>query len=282
MIPLTAKKLAKLINTSTPALSNYAIQKGPLKNNQLDNFHQWADRRECLGAFLVKNTTTNTSLWILIIAWTGDDNHHIILFPESRSGPIAEMHKTENTNNEITLHWKYVPKKQDGRNGMRRDYFSRAFQSLDVVISVPNRNEEVEEFFDELFWLATCRLKADELSPELPTNRDSFPEGRRKQIMHYARERNSELIRKAKEREMTQHGALTCACCGFNFALRYGKVGEGFIEAHHTVPVSELHPNGGETRLEDIALVCANRHRMLHRRRPWLKIDELTKLLSHS
>ncbi len=34
-----------------------------------------------------------------------------------------------------------------------------------------------------------------------------------------------------------------------------------------------------ETKPEDITMVCANCHRMLHRKRPWLTIDELTKLI---
>ncbi|UZW66371.1 hypothetical protein OC195_21405 [Priestia flexa] len=34
-----------------------------------------------------------------------------------------------------------------------------------------------------------------------------------------------------------------------------------------------------ETKVEDIALVCANCHRMLHRQRPWLSISELKQLL---
>lgn len=35
-----------------------------------------------------------------------------------------------------------------------------------------------------------------------------------------------------------------------------------------------------ETKVEDIALVSANCHRMLHRRRPWLSITELKQLFS--
>ena len=58
----------------------------------------------------------------------------------------------------------------------------------------------------------------------------------------------------------------------------YGLIGEDFIECHHTLPVSELTPDS-KTRIEDIALLCANCHRMVHRRRPWLRIEDLRKLL---
>ncbi len=47
-------------------------------------------------------------------------------------------------------------------------------------------------------------------------------------------------------------------------------IGSDFIEGHHTVPISELK---GEvkTKVKDVALVCSNCHRMLHRRRPLAK-----------
>jgi len=34
-----------------------------------------------------------------------------------------------------------------------------------------------------------------------------------------------------------------------------------------------------KTKPEDIVMVCSNCHKMLHRRRPWLKIDELKNLI---
>jgi predicted HNH restriction endonuclease len=86
-------------------------------------------------------------------------------------------------------------------------------------------------------------------------------------------------VRQAKELAQSQGKPLRCACCGFDFEAMYGEVGQGYIEAHHIVPVSELPARGGQTRIEDLVLVCANCHRMLHRRRPWLGLTELRKLL---
>ena len=56
---------------------------------------------------------------------------------------------------------------------------------------------------------------------------------------------------------MERHGNLICEVCGFNFESHYGELGEGYIEGHHTKPISEMDHNE-ETRIEDIALVCAN------------------------
>jgi len=90
------------------------------------------------------------------------------------------------------------------------------------------------------------------------------PEGRILLRLHRVRERSQELARKRKQLALRQHGALQCAACGFDFKTVYGDLGDGFIECHHTVPVSQLRP-GQKTKVSDLALVCANCHRMLHR-----------------
>ncbi len=105
-----------------------------------------------------------------------------------------------------------------------------------------------------------------------------FPEGRRRYALHRRLERNPQVSRVAKEKRLSETGHLKCDACDFSFSKRYGPRGHGFIEAHHTAPVSELR-RGARTRLSNIALVCSNCHRMLHRRRPWLRMDQLRMLL---
>lgn len=144
---------------------------------------------------------------------------------------------------------------------------------------MPTESEDVADFFSELFTLVDARLKADSLDPDRPSIREGFPEGKKFERLHRARERNSAVVRLAKAMAFAKYGRLECACCGFNFAITYGARGIGFIEAHHTIPVGELPSDGGTTRVEDIALVCSNCHRMLHVRRPWLRIDELKSLV---
>jgi len=106
---------------------------------------------------------------------------------------------------------------------------------------------------------------------------ESFPEGRQVLKQHLIRERNPKLIARAKELYKQKHGKLTCEVCGFDFEEEYGEIGADYIEGHHTKPVSEMQ-SGEETKVEDIAMVCANCHRMLHRRRPWLSVNELSNL----
>ncbi|MEK4245294.1 HNH endonuclease [Psychrobacillus sp. FSL K6-2684] len=106
----------------------------------------------------------------------------------------------------------------------------------------------------------------------------SFVEGKRKLRTHIVRERNPKIIKLAKERFKVQYGRLFCEVCDFDFFEKYGELGEDFIEGHHIIPVSELK-EGQSTRVEDIALVCSNCHKMLHRRRPWLNKNQLRDLI---
>lgn len=107
---------------------------------------------------------------------------------------------------------------------------------------------------------------------------DEFPEGRIIYRLHRSRERNRELVRQAKARAKARDGRLLCLVCKFNFEERYGALGVDFIECHHTRPLSELTEER-PSRLDEVALVCSNCHRMIHRKRPWLRIDELVAVL---
>jgi 5-methylcytosine-specific restriction protein A len=97
--------------------------------------------------------------------------------------------------------------------------------------------------------------------------------------LHRGRERDPTIVAKKKAHVMKVEGALRCEACGFDFGIVYGGRGEGFIECHHRLPLSEL-VGRRVTRVADLALVCANCHRMIHRRRPWLTVEELRGLLA--
>ena len=104
------------------------------------------------------------------------------------------------------------------------------------------------------------------------------PEGRVLFRVHRTRERNPALVKKRKQAALRKSGCLRCEVCGFDFQKVYGDLGQSFIECHHTVPVSKLEP-GATTKLKDLALVCANCHRMLHRGGETSTIKKLRKIL---
>jgi 5-methylcytosine-specific restriction enzyme A len=102
------------------------------------------------------------------------------------------------------------------------------------------------------------------------------PEGRLLVRRHRERERNSRVVRQRREQFAAANGRLFCEACGFEPGA-YGDRADGVIECHHIRPLSE----GGErrTRLEDLLLLCANCHRAVHAKVPWLRPDALRALL---
>jgi 5-methylcytosine-specific restriction protein A len=105
----------------------------------------------------------------------------------------------------------------------------------------------------------------------------SAPEGRLLLRRHVARERDKKLRQKKVDSVLRQGLRLVCEVCDFDFEAVYGDRGTGYIECHHVVP---LHVAGeGRTKLSDLALICSNCHRMIHRKAPWPTPAELRGLL---
>lgn len=93
----------------------------------------------------------------------------------------------------------------------------------------------------------------------------AYPEGAEQYRLHKSRERDPKIIHLAKTKRYKETGKLECEVCETNFHLTYGELGHGFIEAHHKIPVSQLDGKK-KTKIDDLALVCSNCHRMLHRK----------------
>ena len=72
---------------------------------------------------------------------------------------------------------------------------------------------------------------------------------------------------------------VICEACGFDFEKVYGERGLDFCEIHHEVPVSQMK-QGEKTKLKDLRCVCPNCHRMIHRRKPWLSVEELKMIMN--
>ena len=72
--------------------------------------------------------------------------------------------------------------------------------------------------------------------------------------------RNQSIVTDKKK----QSGYI-CECCGFDFCEAYGELGKEYIECHHIKPLAEFDKKGEKVGLEDLAALCANCHRMIHR-----------------
>jgi 5-methylcytosine-specific restriction protein A len=121
------------------------------------------------------------------------------------------------------------------------------------------------------------KKQALDLLDESEDDIEEDAEGKLLMRMHKQRERSKKLVDAKKRQAFRRHGALICEICGFEFAKYYGTRGEGFIECHHTKPVNE-YGYGRRTTIQELALLCANCHRMIHCKKPWLTIDQLRQV----
>ena len=97
-----------------------------------------------------------------------------------------------------------------------------------------------------------------------------FEEGERmlKEVTVLAR--SADLVAKAKK-----HHGLKCKVCGFEFRRFYGEIGADYIECHHLNPLSGREGVSKPTTIDEVTVLCANCHRMVHSRKPALTLDEL-------
>ncbi len=75
------------------------------------------------------------------------------------------------------------------------------------------------------------------------------------------------------------HGCI-CQGCNIDFGVIYGAAGKDYIEAHHLTPLNEL-PEDVPVKLDpknDFAVLCANCHRMIHRKNGPKTIAELSAI----
>lgn len=180
------------------------------------------------------------------------------------------------------LHWD-ESKAAGGKTNLSTDV---AFTSLDHDPAIPLA--KLMELFPGVNWtpqasgttlddavardimdrLATSGAGAVVDPPEAEAMR--YKEGGRRTITVKTYDRST-LARQA----CIEHHGYDCAVCGFNFRTAYGEWGDSYIEVHHLRPVSTRGEEYLIDPVHDLRPVCANCHRMLHRRRDVLAIEEL-------
>lgn len=124
---------------------------------------------------------------------------------------------------------------------------------------------------------AAARGDFDQLTTPVPDEDDGAEEGRLLIRRHVSYERDRALRRRKLEEVRAAGKPLACEVCKFDFERTYGERGHGYIECHHIVP---LHVGGpAKRKLSDLALLCANCHRIIHARPPWLTPADLIDLM---
>lgn len=123
------------------------------------------------------------------------------------------------------------------------------------------------------YQIANSQTSVNDL-PDSDEEDHSTVEGRRILRTHLAVERDPKISQRKKELVLKQTGELSCEVCNFNFESTYGSIGHYFAEVHHVKPFSSSKTSRN-TRITDLAIVCSNCHRMLHRGNPVLSLEEL-------
>lgn len=110
---------------------------------------------------------------------------------------------------------------------------------------------------------AMLTSSTDEDDPEI---KGSEGDKRRRYILHRRREA-SLRTKKIQAALYDNNGVLRCEVprCGFDLKATYGELGKEFAHVHHRKPLSEFPAEGREVKLNELAIVYANCHAMIHR-----------------
>jgi len=111
--------------------------------------------------------------------------------------------------------------------------------------------------------------------PDVDIHTLAATEGRRRLVLHLQRERNQTVVRNKKK----QAASLDCEVCGFSFSRAYSNAASDYCEVHHLLPLSEVEQST-RTRMEDLAILCANCHRVVHLHNPPYTLNQVRSMLA--
>jgi 5-methylcytosine-specific restriction protein A len=118
-------------------------------------------------------------------------------------------------------------------------------------------------------------------APDQEDGDDDFFEGRIVTALHSRKERDPR-VRQMLLNTRTAAGLLTCEICQCRPSHLDPTYADAIFEAHHLVPFAMTTER--RTQLDDLALLCANCHRLIHRAilntRRWLTVDQARRTLA--
>jgi hypothetical protein len=154
---------------------------------------------------------------------------------------------------------------------------AKAVNSVEIREAADRINALQAEIFGMTNAGSVVTLEDAASKPETDLEEIVGKEGRLLTRLHAYKERDRVFAARAKKYYRDKNGGrLVCEACGLDPIAVYGPDGERCIEAHHKVPIEELQPDS-ITRVDEMAMVCANCHRIIHSKKPCLKVDEVRK-----
>jgi hypothetical protein len=108
--------------------------------------------------------------------------------------------------------------------------------------------------------------QVETLEIPIDTEDREWAEGQVKLVYHLKRERSPGLSKAKKASFIKKHGRLFCEECGTDPVEAYGDFGVACIEVHHeAIQVADMGEQH-KTTLDQLRCLCANCHRVLHRK----------------
>lgn len=100
-------------------------------------------------------------------------------------------------------------------------------------------------------------------------------EGNPQMYFHLRRERDAVIAKAKRDSFIANHGELYCECCSFKTDSVYSDLGYDVCEIHHRSPLA-LASGPVKTMLNDLAVLCPNCHRAIHKTNPLLSVEEFS------
>jgi 5-methylcytosine-specific restriction protein A len=97
-----------------------------------------------------------------------------------------------------------------------------------------------------------------------------YAEGKTKTVTYRTYDRSPEA-----RQACIEHYGYLCSVCGFSFEEAFGDLGKSYIEVHHLRQIADVGKEYEINPVTDLRPICANCHRMLHKKRPAISIEEL-------
>jgi hypothetical protein len=210
--------------------------------------------------------------------------------PEYRFDPVGRGYVTEikANKNHVTINipiidadgGSFEEDEPDYVAGAKGEYYRRKNFKIppsESLNSLRTFLQKTKSFSKKTKLPALAKKRKTENSVETDVDYEAI-EGEPRLVTHFKRERNSKLAEQKKKAAKN----LRCEACSFDFEKVYGEThGKGFCEVHHKVPLG-VTPLAKKNALADLAILCSNCHRIIHRmlrNDPRTTVADLTQLI---
>ena len=163
-----------------------------------------------------------------------------------------------------------------GLTGKFKGIFAEYSVDEGIIELNQSSNDDYSAIINTLSSVKLGSICAEDIAIESEEEHEVYTDGSKKKYYTTRYERNINNRKKAIE----LHGTR-CMVCGFDFEITYGERGKDYIELHHLKPLSYIGEEVEVNPRIDLAVVCSNCHRMIHRKRNEIvSIEELKEIIA--